>query len=509
MLGVLLASTQVGAQQSPETPFESSASLDRRLEQLDREVQLLRAQALRRQDVSPAEFVAQGPLPLEEPLAAIQPQTDQPTPVAGDFPPGRDMLPATASQSTGPDELEPLTVPEYFALQNADEPPEFPTVRLTGFFHLDAGWIDQDALNRVVLGEDLDNGINFRRTRLAATGNVTAATQYMIEMDFAEGQPRFVDVWMDFDKGGHLGNLRIGRFRQPFGMSELTSVRELAFLERPLPFALGPFRQTGVMIYNHSTDERLTWASSLYALTDAYGNLYSDTGGWATATRLTFLPYYVDDGDYLIHLGVNYAYSDAVRNLVGYNSRPEFFLDENVSAPPSNFLPLPNAGIPPFVNTGLIPARHSNLFNVEAAAAIGRLYLQSEARWAVVDRIGSPQEAFPGLYAQARYVLTGEKLPYNTATGVFGRIVPRCPVHTGASGGLGAWEAAVRWSYLDLNAPALPGPGRRLNDITVGMNWYLNRYAKFQFNYIHSLLDDPVLDESQVNIWALRGQVDF
>ena len=109
---------------------------------------------------------------------------------------------------------------------------EFPTVKLTGFFHLDAAFYSQDALNELTLG-DIDDGLGFRRARLAAKGAVAEDVSYIIEFDIAQSQARFVDVWMQLDET-RFGKVRLGRFRQPFGMSELTSVRELPFLEPPV-----------------------------------------------------------------------------------------------------------------------------------------------------------------------------------------------------------------------------------------------------------------------------------
>lgn len=393
-----------------------------------------------------------------------------------------------------------------------DDKPKYPTVKPTGFFQLDMGWNSQDAVNRATVG-DLQDGIDFRRTRLAATGNVTKDVSYIIEMDFAQAQPWFVDVWMDFANVGNVMNVRIGRFRQPFGMSELTSVRELPFLERPTLFALSPFRQTGIMAYGNDDKDNsnVTWAASLYRyLSDNFGNVYGDNGGWGVAMRGTMLPIYEDDGNVLFHLGADYSYNDPARDLVIYANAPEIFRGQNPGLGPAGLDKLPIVGFTPFVNTGAMPTDHTHLFNLEAAGAYGNLYVQSEVRWAVVDRQnGQPTRTFPGAYAHARYVLTGEKLPYKRASGLFGRIVPNDPVKFGSGSGIGAWELAARLSWLDLNGPNLPGPGRNLTDLTLGVNWYLNGFTKFQLNYINANLNDPQLGRSDANIYAIRGQIDF
>ena len=136
---------------------------------------------------------------------------------------------------------------------SADEAKSFPTVRVTGFFQLDSAWFTQDATNLETLG-DIDDGLGFRRARFAATGDVAQDISYVFEFDIAQSQARFVDVWLQASKT-RLGNVRIGRFRQQFGMSEQTSIRDLPFLERPVTFTQSPFRQTGVMpvSYTHLT----------------------------------------------------------------------------------------------------------------------------------------------------------------------------------------------------------------------------------------------------------------
>lgn len=66
---------------------------------------------------------------------------------------------------------------------------------------------------------------------------------------------------------------------------------------------------------------------------------------------------------------------------------------------------------------------------------------------------------------------------------------------------------AVRWSYLDLRDG--PIDGGVLEDLTLGLNWYLNKNTKFQLNYIHAMLDRTVASDSDTSVFAARAQVDF
>ncbi len=383
---------------------------------------------------------------------------------------------------------------------------KYPTIPLlTGFFQMDSVWFDQSPNNRATVG-DVQDGIDFRRARLAAKGNVTKNTSYIMEFDFAASQARFVDVWMNFASVPVLGNIRVGRWRQPFGMSALTSVRELPFLERATPFAFVPFRQSGIGAYNTAFDDNLTWAISAYRYpSTGFGNTIGDNGGWGMAGRVTALPYYANDGEQLIHVGVDYSFNDPANDLLRFQNQPEIFVGENAGNP---ILPGTPPSTPPFVDTGAVRTKNQSLWGLEGAAAYGPLYFQSEAYWSTVNLLNGGSNTYPGAYAQARWILTGERLPYNKKGGIFGRVVPNQNVSF-ATGGIGAWELAARYSYIDLNGVNQPGPGRLLNDLTIGLSWYINGYTKMQFNYIRPWLTDPTLGRSTANIFALRSQIDF
>jgi phosphate-selective porin OprO/OprP len=379
---------------------------------------------------------------------------------------------------------------------------DFPKARLTGFFQTDAVWFEQDATNIAVVG-DVQDGADFRRARLAAVGDVWDNVSYSLEMDFAfPGRPSFMDVWLDVHNAFRGHTLRAGQYRQPIGMDAMTSVRELTFLERALPFAFLPFRQIGLMAYGHSVEEDVTWAVSGFRFpTDPFGGNVGDAGGYGVAARMTGL-LYADDYD-ILHIGGGYSAIDPANNLVQYRNQPEVFVGETGGA--SLVPPAVPTNVPPFVDTDLIATRNVNLFNAELAASYGSLYAQSELVHAAVNQIGGPSLLFSGAYLQAGYFLTGERRAYNRPAGVFGRVVPRCPV--GKQGGPGAWEIATRWSTIDLDDENVVGG--RCENATIGVNWYLNRFTKFQFNYIHAMLIRPVGVESEADIYALRAQLDF
>jgi len=394
---------------------------------------------------------------------------------------------------------------EPISLPKSDK---YPNARLTGFTQADTGWFHQSAGNLAAVG-DIQDGADFRRARLAATGDAWDNVSYLLELDFATpGRPNFMDVWLEL-KDMADGNIRIGQFRHPIGMDGLTSVKELPFFERGLPFAFLPFRQIGAMYSVQSDDEDHTWAISGFRFpTDAYGGNVGDNGGYGMATRLTSL--LVDNGDNgVIHVGGGFSFADPANDRLRYRNQPEFFVAETGGA---GLVPVGvQTNVPAFVDTGLISTSSFNLANAELGVSEGSFHAQSEIFFANVNQIGGPSLTFPGAYIHAGYILTGESRPYSRKAGAFGRVVPENPF--GSSGGRGAWEVAGRWSFIDLNDANILGG--RLNDVTLGLNWYLNKFTKFQFNYIHAFLGSssaatgPLVNGSSADIFAFRAQVDF
>lgn len=401
-------------------------------------------------------------------------------------------------------------------IEDVRQNPTYPKVKLTGFFQADAGYFGQNAASMAMpeFGNIHDTA-GFRRARLAAVGDVAENVSYILEMDFAfPGRPSFMDVWLDIHNIALLGNVRIGQWRQPFGMDNLTSVRELQFLERPLSFAFAPFRQIGIGFHDTSANQNVTWAFSGFRFpTDTFGGVGNPIGaigtpygdrGYGAAGRITAVPYY-DECGFVLHLGADYSYLYPGTDFIRFRNTPEFggpFLGNQglLSGTLGNL-----GAVPFFVDTRLIPTHNVNLYNAELGMRLGSWYSQSEATYAVVQPLGGGAAMnFASAYAQMGYFLTGEVRSYNKQGGVFGRVKPN---NDFGMNGWGALEVCTRYSYIDLNSGTVNGG--RLNDVTFGINWYLNQYTKFQMNYIHAYLDREPVGRSDTDIVAFRAQVDF
>ena len=219
----------------------------------------------------------------------------------------------------------------------------------------------------------------------------------MVEFDFAfPGRPNFMDVYFDVH-GFRFGSVRVGQWRQPFGLDELTSVRELTFHERPTSFFLAPFRRTGIGVYGH--DGRSTYAISAFGTSfgqapDAFGTSVGDSN-YGLAARATTLLLDQPQGPGLFHIGGGYAFLNDTFNQATVNFLPE------LAGPPNNF----NAGILN-TTTSIFDTSQILLFNAEFAAVSGPGHAQGEFRVARFIRENESDISTPSYYAQVGYVLT-------------------------------------------------------------------------------------------------------
>jgi phosphate-selective porin OprO and OprP len=386
-----------------------------------------------------------------------------------------------------------------------------PSINWTGQVQTDFVWFDQSDLNRQTVGP-LQDGVAFRRARLGAFGDIYELVEYRIEMDFAlAGRPSFLDNWVGVKDVPHLGSLRVGHFFEPFSLERVTPNRFSTFMERSLVDQFAPARNTGVMAWDHLLDGNVTWASGLFrSNSNDFGDDVGNGDQWATTSRVTWSPGFDrNDRRYLLHFGAAYSLRGTEDRQVRFSDRPEI-----------RMAAAGRGEVPRFVDTGNLDASQYQLFGAEMAVVYQAFSVQTEYVHAEVSQSDQGNASFHGMYVFGSFFLTGEhrpyfrsRAPYRRNNGVFDRVTPNTNAFCGPDSrpacnpGIGAWEVAVRWSHLDLNSGDIRGG--RLNNLTYGLNWYLNPYTRVQWNYIRPLLDDPQFGSSTADIYAMRVGFDF
>jgi phosphate-selective porin OprO and OprP len=336
-------------------------------------------------------------------------------------------------------------------------------LNIGGRVHNDYAVFAEDGSIERRLGEDFKDGTEFRRSRLYFSGTVYDDIDFKLQYDFAGGDADLKDAYIRLRNVPYVGSVRVGQFKEPFSLEELSSSNNITFMERSLVNTFAPSRNTGVMFNGVLFDKRMTWATGVFRQTDSFGD---GTGGrdYNVTARLTGLPVYEDGGKKLVHLGVSYTHQNYEDDTIRFRSRPEAHL------------------APRLVDTGDFSAEYGDFIGAEAAWVNGPFSLQGEYVHAFFEgrdvRVGDP--SFWAASIQASYFLTGEHRPYKTSSGAFGRVRPL--KNFGRDGGPGAWEVAARYSYLNLNDDGVKGG--RLRDLTFGLNWYLNPSVRTMWNYV-------------------------
>jgi len=400
-----------------------------------------------------------------------------------------------------------------------------PSLVVSGQVQADTVYFGQDEESRIDVS-DLQDGAQFRRLRIGARGTSFESLEYSLGVDFAlANQPSYLDNYLEWKQLPWLQNIRAGHYFEPFSLERVTQNRNNTFMERSLVDTFAPARNTGVMAYGNAESERATWQIGTFRTnSDNVGNDSFDSGQ-ALTMRATMLPWWDEpsDGEFYLHLGAAYSFRATSQNQVRFRNTPEIRKQQPpdvlgpVKVPPSNYQNgVASPFAPIFVDTGIIrDVDHFQLFDPEFAIILGPLSLQSEYAFAAVHRTGQPDLFFNGYMAQLSYFLTGEHRPYDRKQGIHTRVMPFedfFRVRTKSRGiqtGLGAWEIAARYSNIVLNDKDIGG--NNLTDFTVGLNWYLNPYTRWKFNYIRAFLEDTKTNKgnSMTDAYGIRFDYEF
>ena len=374
-----------------------------------------------------------------------------------------------------------------------------PSLSIGGRIFADTAMFDQNA-NSVTQVGDIENGTEMRAAWLAFKGSMFNVIDYKLQFDLA-GQTSFKDVYLAVKELPLVGNVKVGHFKEPFGMEQLIASKFTTFMERS-PGDAGcfvPARNMGIMAYNCTENERMTWAIGAFVSEqdDTPPSYQADHQGAALTMRSTFLPWYDEatEGRGLLHTGVAYSYRALGDETARFSARPESHLAPRV------------------IDTGNFTASDFQILGAELAYVYGPFSVQSEYYGATVNS-ALGDLSFNGCYAYFSYFLTGENRRYNRKAGTFAnRIIPfenffRVRDQDGCvQMGKGAWELAYRYSYVDLDDGQIQGG--RVSDHTFGVNWYLTPYTRVMWNYVNSTTDRAGVNDGIVDIFQMRAQVDF
>lgn len=354
-------------------------------------------------------------------------------------------------------------------------------------------------------GYDFNNGTAFRRARIGFEGTAFKKFNYRIEVDLAGNAVNLTDAYLQYVINPRY-LVTVGQHKAPFALESNNSDNYNTFMERGMftnAFGnAGAERRIGASL-SYQTDT-LNASIGLFGDNESISRSNNAPASvtntpdesWGANARVTWEPIF--DTGKILHLGVSGYYRTALKSgdtqdAVRLSDRPNIRVDGGNIA---------DSG----VITGVESLRY---LGAEAAAVFGPVTLAGEYGRLWLDRPNLANEPFDGFYVYGSWFITGETRPFKN--GNFDRVRP---FKTFGQDGFGALELALRYDYLDLsNTPVPTRAGNKAHSWTLGLNWYLNPYAKLIFNWVRfngaNTPLDPVGDKTKGDALATRLHLDF
>jgi phosphate-selective porin OprO/OprP len=225
-----------------------------------------------------------------------------------------------------------------------------------------------------------------------------------------------------------------------------------------------PLLADGIKWMGYFPKRRIVYNLGWYTDVLSEGQSFSSYDQQVVA-RVGYLPVLEQDGT-LVHVALAGRYGLVNDRTLRLRSRPEL----NVA--------------PYFVDTESFAARDTRMAQGELYYRPGPWLFGTEYFVQRVDATDQPDPLFHGGDAVVSYLITGETRKYNTAGGYFLAVSPK---RTVLEGGPGAWEALVRFSYVDLDDEQIHGG--RFWRLTPMVNWYLTDSLRLELAYGVGQLD--------------------
>jgi len=363
---------------------------------------------------------------------------------------------------------------------------------------------------------------DIRRAYLGAKGTFKKYYDWEVTADFAsQSNTSHLDVaYFNVNYFDKKAMFQFGQFKLPYSLEERTSSRFIDFQERSFVnnTSLTPGKEQGFMI--HGTP--LTGVNYGLAFTTGQGKNVDDVDqredGKDTIVHLdTNIAEIMGNKEAIYHVGGSYGRGDLAPAVIGPQRTEARGNDFFTTAAP----------------TGTSMERKR--YNIEVLAAYGPVKLQGEygkASFEGANGTGvSYDKSLDAYYAEALWLVTGEKYADSFKGGKFDRITPKNQFNPDFSS-LGAIEVGIRYSEFDAsdfitaanggvaNTPLLTAASatqtrtNKADAYTVGLKWIPDANARFLINYVSTDYETPVLIATGKTVsmekgLMFRAQYDF
>jgi phosphate-selective porin OprO and OprP len=381
------------------------------------------------------------------------------------------------------------------------------------------GYVDND--HRAYKGDGAPSDtFVIRRARFGFQGNFGSHFDFALLTDANATSGAIIrDVYLNVRIRPEF-QFQAGQFKEPFAQETGMGATNLDFVERGLQSLLYPcagtaYRCPGITLHGDIDGGVMQWwAGAFNGRNGVAPNLTNEpefTG------RVRFYPWRKSKNDWF----KQFAFGGSIAHGRTRGLSNDLSFNGTIPDVAYNFFPSLHVNGP--------TERYEGEFTyIKGSYAVRGEYVQLQQQ-----RYGTGSEqvgglgflTLPGIGSKGwnihtTYILTGEKKPENGTPRVkhplFGPDTPG-----GKGRGWGAWEIGVRYSGIQANAPAanflsfytpgfVPQYNFHTDQITFGINWYLNYWIKYQFNVNVDQLKDPsVTGQVPQNFVSLTQELQF
>lgn len=309
-----------------------------------------------------------------------------------------------------------------------------------------------------------------------------------IDVGYSYGKISLKDVFVERQMSSS-SLLRVGHFVHQFGLQSSTSSSMKIAMEEPASNeAFFNSRLIGAMfVYDKNS---FFGTASAFVENEAMKKTSNELKkqGYGFMSRLVYRPF--REQGKLFHVGISGAYETP-----RYNSNAD--LDHSSFVLSANF-PSRIAKVTAVQST-ITDAKNLFKFTPELLAGYGPIALESQYYYVNVNREkGLPNYKASGAYATFRGLILGGNYKYsNSDSGI----------STPQGGSL---EAVVSYNYTDMSDTKSEIKGGRLNDLAIGLNYYLNKYMIWRFRYSYTDVRDRAnVNNQTLNAFQTRFQIIF
>jgi phosphate-selective porin OprO/OprP len=407
------------------------------------------------------------------------------------------------------------------------------SIQLTGRIHLDYRQNNLDVYDTDYNDRDsataADN-FELRRARLGVKGKFAKDFKYEIVGNLP-GTATVDVAYFDYAKYDAV-QLRLGKFKQPFNLEELTSSNNIDFMERSYVNQLAPAKKIGAMLFGQPATG-FSYAGSVYAVNDTEQDSKSDKASYAGRATLNFAEV-MGNKDMVMHVGLagfnsEYNITPANSSASGGSTTTGTFLSYRTPGRGlSNIFRAQIGGeVVSATAAGLADPSNatsqvkSKALGLEGILAYNNFKLQGEFTTADFKANSGIHNTTPtagadeykldtqAWYTEAMWLVTGEKYSDSYKAGAFGAIKPKNEFDPD-KGNWGAWELGLRYEQYEVDnikvntiangtraqgsltcasggtantLVALNGCESKSKTYTAGIKWVLNPNALVKLNY--------------------------